>query len=559
MREKRWYIFAFFLAAVLRFLHLGALPLNDPEALRALQALHGGIVGTDAAYILLTRGIFFLFHASNFWARFLPALVGTFLVLAPMAFRSQLGSRAAILFSFALALDPGLVAASRQADGAILAISFAVFALAFWEERRPRLAGVFAAFALLSGKVFWAGALAVFLAWLLSRGLAVPEEEENVEHFFRAPLIRYPRKDDLRRAGIAAGWTLLFGGTMLFLVPDGLNAAAGAIPSYLFGWVSSSGISPSYPLAAMLVYEGFALFFGVIGAARGWIQDNEASQALSLLAGTALFLALVYPSREMFHLLWVIVPLWALAAKEIVRYFRLPEDSRAETLSAAALTLVLIGFGWLNFASVSLLPQTSLANSTRFALILGAALLLALSLLLIGFGWSPQTALYGGFWGIFLALTLYTLGTAWGATGLRTPDGAELWTPYASPPEADLLLQTVNDLSDWSTGDAHAQPVTIAGVDSPSLQWLLRDHPLHLTDSVSPTEPPPLLITPVIDSPHLPASYRGQDFVWKKTPLWDQTSLAAWFLRRQTAAAPESILLWAREDLFLDSQLSQTP
>jgi hypothetical protein len=558
MREKKWYAFAFLLAAFLRFLHLGALPLNDAEAARALQALHTSIQGTDAAYILLTKILFFLFAPSNFWARFIPALAGSFIVLTPYAFREKLGERAARILAFALAVDAGFLAASRQAEGAILAISFTLFALACWERKNASFAGIFAAFALLSGTSIWAGAFSIFLAWLLARGLLLPDDEEDEER--AAPsLLRPPEEGEFRKAALAGGAALFLGGTLFFLSPDGLNAAAGAFPTYLFGWVSPSGVPPLLPLAALGVYESFALFFGILGMIRGWEEKDPLSQGMSLWAGAAFFLAILYPSREAFHLLWVIFPLWVLAAKEISRYFQLPNTERVEILSAAALTFILLIFGWLNLAALSLYPVDSLSNPKHILLLLSSALLVILTLLFIGLGWSRRIAIYGGFWGLFAALTLYTISVAWGAAGLRVPQGTELWTP-APPPDADLLLQTVDNLSEWSQGgDAYAQPVNVVGIDSPALFWLLRNHDLHILDSIPFDEPPALILTPPIDSLGLPAEYRGQDFVWRKTPAWEQTSLAAWFLRRETFAIPDKIYLWARADIFLDSQEQNTP
>ncbi|HNM38320.1 MAG TPA: hypothetical protein PKI33_14720, partial [Anaerolineales bacterium] len=54
--------------------------------------------------------------------------------------------------------------------------------------------------------------------------------------------------------------------------------------------------------------------------------------------------------------------------------------------------------------------------------------------------------------------------------------------------------------------------------------------------------------------PQLVSAYRGQDFTWRQAPLWNGADALAW-LRwvslRQMPQGQETILLWARTDLFL--------
>ncbi len=76
----------------LRFVQLGALPLSDYEADWALQALRvvQGLkpaIGPNPAYVHLTAILFYIFGATNFLARFWPALAGSALVLAAWPLR----------------------------------------------------------------------------------------------------------------------------------------------------------------------------------------------------------------------------------------------------------------------------------------------------------------------------------------------------------------------------------------------------------------------------------------------------------------------------------------
>ncbi len=144
-----------------------------------------------------------------------------------------------------------------------------------------------------------------------------------------------------------------------------------------------------------------------------------------------------------------------------------------------------------------------------------------------------------------------------GAAGLRTlPDGVEIWRPGGTFPEADLLLASVNDMSDWSDTNIHAQSVTIAGVDSPALLWLLHERPVQVQDALDASAQPAMVITVDQDNPVLAASYRGQSFVWHRTPQWGSTGLGdwvQWLPFHQISQQSESIILWVRTDLFIDS------
>ena len=52
-------------------------------------------------------------------------------------------------------------------------------------------------------------------------------------------------------------------------------------------------------------------------------------------------------------------------------------------------------------------------------------------------------------------------------------------------------------------------------------------------------------------------SYRGQDFIWYERSGWSGSlpeSVWAWITARTAPINSESIVLWARSDLFPDSQ-----
>jgi len=553
-REGWLYGLAFLLALGLRLFRLGALPLTDAEAQWALQAwqlAHGKhpLLGSQVVYLLPSAFFFFVFGSSNFFARLLPALSGSALVWLPWLFRRQVKPRPALILAFALAVEPGLLALSRQAGSPILAVTFLLFAWGFWEQNKPRLAGIFAALALLSGAALWAGVLGLFITWAIRQGVEARRAEES------------PEGPAAKRLAWAEAWksglpVLILAASLFFLSPNGLSAWLNALPEYLRGWNRPTDVGALRLFLALLIYQPLALVFAALAIVRGWRRSGGRILRLTLWLLVALALAIFYPAHQVSDLAWPLLPLWALAALGVAPYVRLERVSRREAAGVAAFTVFLLLFAWLDLTGLLWTPVPSPQASLRWVLLIWALLLLLVSLLLIAAGWSGQIARYGAAWGTLAVLGLYTLSAAWNAAELRQPSAAELWTPGARPLQADLLIQSVNDLSDWNQGHRFALPVTINRVDSPALQWLLRDHAVEVVEQVVPAATPALLITPAQVNPGLEAPYRGQDFLWRMQVDWEvlqPLDWLRWVALRSLPVSGETILLWARQDVFLGS------
>jgi len=608
--EHTLYALAFALALTLRFLHLGALPLSDFEADWAFQALQlargahpvtpalaaGASVGPNPAYVLLTSILFFVFGASSFLARFWPALAGSVLVLTPFFFRDRLGRLAALILAFALAVEPGLLSLSRTAGSSILAISFLVLAWAMGRERRYPLAGIFGGLALLSGPAVWMGLLILGLCaaiWqaFISKQVKTDDQQQPGENQSpienrKSPALPAP----VPQAQVSAAEgsivnrqsfssfifhpssfifhpssfiyllaTLLLAGSLFLLAPNGLSAFVASLLAYLKGWWTLSGVRVTHLLTALAAYQLMALIFGLIALVRGLLRKDHLVIGLSLFAAVALLLALAYPARQVADLAWAFLPLWTLAALELSRYTKMEGVSGWELAGVTALTIAILVFVWLNLAAVAGGTFVLQVAQTRLLVALGALLILGLSLTLIGMGWSPDVARLGAAWGGAAFFVAFTLGAAAGAAELRQTLTAELWSFAPQTVQADLLQKTLDDLSDWNKGHVESLPVTVVGLDSPSLRWLLRDWEVKEADALSPTDSPELVITPQGVELNLSADYRGEDFVWYQPPAWDEALPAEWlrwFVYRQMPRQTESIVLWARNDLFFESGLT---
>ncbi len=584
--ENTLYVVALILAVALRFIRLGVLPLSDTEAEWALQAFNvvqgtRPLLGSQPIYILPTSFLFFLFGTSNFLARFVPALTGSALILVPYLFRQRLKPVPGLLLAFFLALDPGLVSLSRQAGSLIPALTFVLLAWAFWWHERPRAAGIFAGLALLSGPSVWAGLLGLGMAWVLRRTMerspASAMGEETADSEEAGQSVGSLRREDLKAALTFGGATILLGGTMFLLSPNGLSAWLNALPIYLAGWARPSGAPGSRLLFSLVAYQPLALLFGLVAVVRGWWQGRKRYVRLSLWLLTALLVAIFYPARQVGDLAWVLVPLWALVALEFSNHMCIFSEERREVVGMATLVLLLLFFAWLDYAGIALDPRNPVNVTsnviqiggkvlfknlppTRYVLLFSVLLLLVVSVLMVALGWSARTARLGSVWGLTVALGIYALGMAWGATGLRTPNGWELWWPDKRPVQAELLLATVNEQSEWSTGDALSQDVTVLDIDSPALEWLLRGRTVQRVTALDLEDAPAIIVSSSqMENPNLPIAYRGQDFTWRREPSWGVLTIYEWIkwsVFREMPYDSETVILWVRNDLFIDTNQS---
>jgi len=451
------------------------------------------------------------------------------------------------------------------------------------------------------------------------------------------------RREDLKTALTFGGATILLGGTMFLLSPNGLSAWLNSLPVYLGGWLRPSGVPAGRLLFALLAYQPLALSFGLVAVARGWLQRRKRYMRLSLWFLAALLVIVFYPARQVGDLAWVSIPLWVLAALELSNHTRIFLEERREVAGMAALVLILLSFAWLDYAGIALDPLTpanltsnaiqvgdlawvliplwmlaalELSNHTRifleerrevagmaalvlilisfawldyagialdplnpanltsnaiqvggnilfqnlpptrYVLLISVLLLLVVSVMMVALGWSARTARLGSVWGLTIALGIYSLGMAWGATGLRTPDGWELWWSDKRPVQADLLLATVNEQSEWSTGDAMSQDVTLLDIDSPALEWLLRGRTVHTVSALDLQDAPTIVISSQTEELSLPIAYRGQDFTWRREPFWDIAGIYEWIkwsVFRDMPYESETVIVWVRNDLFIDT------
>ncbi|HEY5269335.1 MAG TPA: hypothetical protein VII97_03305 [Anaerolineales bacterium] len=583
--EHAFYALALALAVGLRFLHLGALPLSDFEADWALQALRvtQGLqpaLGPNPAYVHLTAILFYIFGATNFLARFWPALAGCALILAAWFLRSRFGRIPALVLAFGLAIDPGLVAMSHLAGGPMLAITCLILTGLMWLDGHRSYAGFFAGLALLSGPSVWFGLLGLALAWAFTTvlGRSVPaqtEEKADGEETGAGPAQADEKADgektetgparirweDLRGTLTWGLGTLLVVGSLFILSPKGLSAFVMSFVESLRGWWTLSDVPLWRLLLALPAYEILPLGFGIAGAVRGILKRDTDSIHMGLWALVALVLALIYPGKQTSDLTWALLPLWALAAIELGHHFDFEGRNRWELAGVMTLVVALLVFGWLDLAGVTTMDLGMEPARMRLYLLIAVVLLIGLSLLLVRAGWSANAARLGGVWGGVLALTAFTFAMSTGAAGVREPLTVELWQPEPRTGRVDVLLKVANQISDLNTGYTGQLPLTVLAVDSPALHWLFRDWQVQDVTALAPDATPEMVISS-IDKLSLAADYRGEALPLSEVADWGHATFSdwlKWFVYRQMPTLRQDIILWVRSDLMLDSQGLPTP
>jgi len=560
--EHILYGIIFLFGLLLRFVRLGSMNLTGPEAALALQAqqLAQGThpqINPQAGYVIWTSLLFFVFHTSQFLARFWPAAAGCLLILAPYLFRRQLGHSVAVILSLALAIDPSLLAVSRQANGTIFAITFLVLATGFILERNVAWAGIFSGLALLSGPSLWEGLLGLGLSliWsiLIGRRMADDEEKSSEKSQISTPPVsQWPWRNYFM-------WVIgaiLVGGTALMTQPNGLSAMASGLPAFLKGWGTPSNTNLLQFGVALLVDEPLPLVLGLWGMVWGLWQKNEIDQFLARLWLVLFVLVLIYPAHQIVEIGWTVIPLWVLAARQISRLKIDFSEDFLPTILATILTIILLIFAWMNFIGLFNAPdQDPTFIQVHLVGIVAALALVLMIALLIGWGWSRRAAGSGLIIGLTSLFVIFTISGSWNSTGLGNHPEAELWLAGPFFSGETNLLQTVGDISEWNTGRRDTLDLTIVGVNSPVLQWSLRNQ-LNITNEdflPSGAKPSMVITNEQQKSLSLAASYSGQAFILEESPSWSLMSPIEWMqwaIYRTAPLQKQAVILWVQTDLF---------
>ena len=558
--EKGVYAAALGVGLGLRLALLGQTAFTENEAALALQAwdLARGVptvMGPQPGYLLLTLVNFFLGGANEFLARLWPALAGSLLVLAPWFLRERLGRVPAVILAFALAVDPALLALSRTAEGGIFSVSLGLLALALLAAGKPAPAGVLAGLALLGGPAAWLGLLVGALVWLWSRWVGRKTE---------SPAEAWPWRAFLPWLGVG----LVGFGTLFMLRPMGLSAWVNSFLVFWRGWQFGGGSPLNQMVLALGLMEALPLMLGWVGLLHGWRRKDALDGLLGRWFAAALVIVLIYPARQVTDWVWVTVPLWALAAREVCRLFEGEDEHGLISIGQAVLGFTLMGFAWLNVVGLNLVQEpevtvpgglTSLSPTTlrTLSIVISFVLFVVISIM-IGVGWSRRAGLRGFVGALLAAMLVWTGSAAWHSAGLSKHPETNLWLSSPLITDGDLIRGTLGDLAEWNVRSRSGIEIVVEDNASPSLRWLLRDFTqVRYVNALAVDGTPAVVFTRSSQPLSLPAAYTGQDFVLQSSSPWSLLygdEWVRWLITREAPTQQEALFLWARSDLFAGGQ-----
>lgn len=523
------------------------------------------------AYIQLTGALFFLFGANDLFARLVPALVGSAVVLYPFLLREKLGRKTAVVAAFGLALDPILIAVSRQAGSPMMAIGFLALVWLCWEYRRPMLAGFFAGLVLMSGKSFVFGLAGGLLVWALIR------------FFTRYQITFQIEKEDRNQALFGLGIALFTAGTLFTLEIQGLAAMVQAFPDFIRLWLpaAADGLTLPQMLLALPIYQPLALLFALILWIRPRRFEDKTNLPLSAVFLAFMILAVLPSGRQAWMWAWALVPLWMLAARVVSTFLSRPEENdRLLVWGEFAFYLILLTYWWLNLSKMTTLLAYTAPDGTNFwqflaadvparlfYIRLGVTILIPVLIFvmsgLVSWGWSGDASLRGVVWAVAVFLTFHLLSVGLGVTSEPDQLANELWVQGAVSGYTEEFLTAVEEISLQVTGAKNLIELS-AQVDTPQLRWLMRDFPnVHFGVGLASGEMAGVILNqdPSFHLTDLGQAYAGQAHVLNMKPEWGVAGMPVdfdrWLIYREMPVAEERVYLWTRADLFplYESQL----
>lgn len=561
--DKLLFAAIFGLALVMRFLLLGAFPLRESESQWAYQAWElwqgqrSGI-GYETGYLSITRALFALLGSTDVLARLWPALVGSLLVWVPYFFRGKLGTYPALIAAVGFALDPGFVTSSRSVGSPLSTLVFLMLTVGWMYTGNALWAGVCAAFFLLSGSGLGIGLVILGLILFLSHILGILNLQKTVREIESRLQEGQPGISWQRMLLVIAG-VILFFSTSFFRTMEGVSAWAGAIPVFIRGWGLPSAVPAGRLFVTLITYQPLPILFGIWGMIQGFKRKNPLAHFLSLWFGVALFLVLVYPGRQTWDLIWVLVPLWGLTGLALRSLFH-PVKSKSVVWILALLILILMSLMWMSFLGLAIRGGDQKGALLQWIMVVAALVLGVLSVSLVAAEWSWEVGKQGLVIGLSVALGLFMLSGTVSAAYLHPDDPRILWLPDPGSGQFRLIIDTLEEVSVYHTGREDSIEIVVDDDLSTSLKWALRNFPqVRYETYMGDLDRPPVLITDQeVDTSSLSQSYLGQDFVYQTTPAWSGAlpgDWKKWLAFREGELEREHLLVWIRQDVYPGADL----
>ena len=551
------FIFIFIFAIFIRFLNLGTLPLSDMEAKVAVQSSHllsGSdlLVNSDVFLTNLIAVLMYIFGNSEWVVRFFSALAGSLLIFTPILFRSYFNKNTLLIISIWIAIDPGILALSKQINSSLLVLFFGILFFFSYKKQKPIWMGIFGGILLLCGASFWFGLIPIlFILIFLSLRRWRKKEIENEIRIFGD-------RNQTRKFCYSLILSLVFWGTFSLFFPIQLSGIAQGFVDYIQGWKSNSGVSFWEVIRAILVYEFPIIIFGILGLVFSKRLLTKKERIIGVWLVLNIIHLLVYPSRQISDSLWIIFPLILFGSLFMKQFGKLEKSDSKLVLLISGIGFIVLGF--LTLISMNILTNSTVTSQSPISksiLIIAGIVLVLFAIFLIGWSLSWKIAGKSILYIVIVYFGIYTLSAGWNAAGLRLPYENEMWYLGSKPINEDLVVATLEDYSDWNQGHKYVASIQVAGLDNPSLIWALRNFEnVEYIDNFSKSSTPEMIITKSDQILELEESYKGQDFEWSAKPIWDlliSSEWTNWILSRRIPAnmkEKDPIILWIRNDLF---------
>jgi hypothetical protein len=559
--EHAIYIGILLLAAFLRFSQLGNPPLNDIEAKLALNAIdleigNNVIQSAQPLYLSLTS-LLFIFASNNFTARIASALAGSLFTITPYFFKKWIGRDESVLFGLFFALDPVLISISRQADSRMTTLFLFIVFIASIFLFKKIYAGIIGGLLILCGSSLVQLSLPLVLSLILFYQLLKNNKKllKRIKSFIKIDI------GELSRIILGCVITVIFIGTRMLSRPTLINLIPQSLISLNNNGPLSGQLFNQFPFLSIIFLSSYPLvcLLCLAGIIKEIIRGSKnALFVLILLLASFLFFC-GNPNSKPADIYILLIPLYYFAIKSILYWIDLIKIYPKESLLVGVPAICLLGFIWLAVLRILNLPIGSIDTAQMFILLIGSMFLLGIIIVLIGWGWSLKAALSGLSLGIIFIFTLFHLMVSIHATGIASRPESELWGLDNYFGGSNTLTKTFEEISMWNTGFKNKLDIAIVGIDSPSIEWALKDQVVEIIDTLPIKQSPSILIMKEGIDQSLKQVYRGQKFALRSYPNWTlnlEQSLVSidfyrWLFLRDGTIKNDDAEIWARSDLFI--------
>ncbi len=561
-RKKDWTILGalviFILGFVIRFVRLSDQPLTDLEAnlaWQAFQVLQAKLVESPGYVgpVSLASFSFLLTQANAFTARFGSVLLGCGLILLPWLWKKELGEKACLIISLSLAIDPLISASTRVLGSPMFAMAALLLTLGFIKYKKFVLTGIGLALAFLGGSSFWLGIISLGIAWfvkhLVVRSISRTNEVEPV--LFLSGALAKPGLWSILGGFLTA---LMIIGSFFLRYPAGLGSISAGLLVFLQVFVEPSGVGLWQILLALLVYSIFPVVIGGVAIVRTLVKKDPMTIFLATWAILALLLIVLMPGRQVFDLIWVILPLYVLSGRSLAGMLNLKREGIGAKAIILAFCLVIFTFLVLTIRAYALNIFSSDQILTFLISILAGVILLVLGFLLLGIGWGFDHAWQGLLYAaLILALILSTSSSlAWvmGRSGKR----AELWQISPMLDSMHILENTIAEQSTYAYGKPTTASIVVIANDDPVIRWAVRKFEHVEFQSTYPGEiQADIILTDQTLNASINSDYRVTNISIRNHPQWTLSSPGAifqWTQSRKISQMPDQYYLWIKTDIL---------